>query len=122
MRNSNNSPICIAELQLIWHDASSDSKLASARLYFKPENTPFGRLSIHGKVIFLLKIIILMNFIFDLSSAIFIRLLLTNLSFSENCLLKILFCSGGVLILGNRLYKMILNFNLQLCGLQKFTI
>ncbi|XP_031563672.1 uncharacterized protein LOC116299183 [Actinia tenebrosa] len=49
VRNSEDRPICIAELQLIWHDASIDSKLASARLYFKPENTPLGRHSIHGK-------------------------------------------------------------------------
>ncbi|EDO49242.1 predicted protein, partial [Nematostella vectensis] len=49
VRKAVNLPICIAELQLIWHDSGCDSKLASARLYFKPEDTPQGRLSIHGK-------------------------------------------------------------------------
>ena len=50
MKNSINEPICIAELQLVWYDASSDSKLASARLYFRPEDTPIGRLPNHGQV------------------------------------------------------------------------
>lgn len=49
MKNSINEPICIAELQLVWYDASSDSKLASARLYFRPEDTPIGRLPNHGQ-------------------------------------------------------------------------
>lgn len=53
MRNSTNQPICIAELQLVWHDASTDNQLASARLYFRPEDTPIGRLPNHGQVTFL---------------------------------------------------------------------
>ena len=50
MKNSISEPICIAELQLVWHDASTDSKLASARLYFRPEDTLTGRLPSHGQV------------------------------------------------------------------------
>jgi len=53
VRNSINQPICIAELQLVWHDASTDSQLASARLYFRPEDTPAGRLGNHGQVSYL---------------------------------------------------------------------
>ncbi|XP_068745185.1 AT-rich interactive domain-containing protein 5B-like isoform X1 [Montipora capricornis] len=49
VKNSISEPICIAELQLVWHDASTDSKLASARLYFRPEDTPTGRLPSHGQ-------------------------------------------------------------------------
>ena len=52
MKNSSTQPICIAELQLVWYDASTDSKLASARLYFKPEDTPEGRRNNHGEVIY----------------------------------------------------------------------
>ncbi|PFX32546.1 AT-rich interactive domain-containing protein 5B [Stylophora pistillata] len=49
VRNSTDQPICIAELQLVWYDASTDSQLASARLYFRPEDTPAGRLANHGQ-------------------------------------------------------------------------
>lgn len=50
MRNSKDRPICIAELQLVWHDANTGNQLASARLYFRPEATPGGRQNSHGKV------------------------------------------------------------------------
>ncbi|XP_028391433.1 uncharacterized protein LOC114516216 [Dendronephthya gigantea] len=49
IRNSKDRPICIAEFQLLWHDANTDNKLASARLYFRPESTPGGRQGCHGK-------------------------------------------------------------------------
>lgn len=42
-------PVCIAEVTLLWEDQTRRHLLASARLYFLPEDTPKGRTSEHGE-------------------------------------------------------------------------
>lgn len=42
--------ISIGELQLLWEDKNNEQTLASLRLYILPENTPDGRMDIHGEV------------------------------------------------------------------------
>ncbi|PWA14588.1 hypothetical protein CCH79_00017602 [Gambusia affinis] len=42
-------PICIAEVTLLWEDQARRHLLASARLYFLPEDTPKGRTREHGE-------------------------------------------------------------------------
>ncbi|KAM4545194.1 uncharacterized protein PAE49_017882 isoform 2-T2 [Odontesthes bonariensis] len=41
-------PVCIAEVTLLWEDQTRRHLLASARLYFLPEDTPKGRTREHG--------------------------------------------------------------------------
>lgn len=43
-------PICIAELQLLWEERTSEQLLSSSKLYFLPEDTPQGRTVTHGEV------------------------------------------------------------------------
>ncbi|KAF3841176.1 hypothetical protein F7725_007038 [Dissostichus mawsoni] len=43
-------PVCIAEVTLLWEDQTRRHLLASARLYFLPEDTPKGRTREHGEV------------------------------------------------------------------------
>ncbi|XP_014882357.1 AT-rich interactive domain-containing protein 5B-like [Poecilia latipinna] len=43
-------PVCIAEVTLLWEDQARRHLLASARLYFLPEDTPKGRTREHGEV------------------------------------------------------------------------
>ena len=43
-------PVCIGELQLLWHDKHSGQDLSSTRLYYLPETTPAGRTPQHGQV------------------------------------------------------------------------
>lgn len=48
---SENDPLCIAELQLLWEDKGTEGiMLSSLRLYFLPEHTPDGRHHSHGEV------------------------------------------------------------------------
>ncbi|MBN3280888.1 ARI5B protein, partial [Polyodon spathula] len=42
-------PVCLAELTLLWEDQAQHHLLASARLYFLPEDTPKGRSGEHGE-------------------------------------------------------------------------
>uniref|UniRef100_A0A3B5APB6 AT-rich interactive domain-containing protein 5B-like n=1 Tax=Stegastes partitus TaxID=144197 RepID=A0A3B5APB6_9TELE len=42
-------PVCIAEVTLLWEDQTRRHLLASARLYFLPEDTPKGRTREHGE-------------------------------------------------------------------------
>uniref|UniRef100_A0A3Q3FUF8 BAH domain-containing protein n=1 Tax=Labrus bergylta TaxID=56723 RepID=A0A3Q3FUF8_9LABR len=42
-------PVCIAEVTLLWEDQTRRHLLASARLYFLPEDTPRGRTREHGE-------------------------------------------------------------------------
>ncbi|XP_077361640.1 uncharacterized protein LOC144006591 isoform X2 [Festucalex cinctus] len=42
-------PVCIAEVTLLWEDQTQRHLLASARLYFLPEDTPMGRTREHGE-------------------------------------------------------------------------
>nr|XP_026691519.1 uncharacterized protein LOC100186329 [Ciona intestinalis] len=42
-------PVCVGELQLLWHDKHSGQDLASTRLYYLPDTTPAGRTSQHGE-------------------------------------------------------------------------
>ncbi|KAK2828042.1 hypothetical protein Q5P01_019076 [Channa striata] len=42
-------PVCIAEVTLLWEDQARHHLLASARLYFLPEDTPKGRTKEHGE-------------------------------------------------------------------------
>ncbi|KAM4726907.1 AT-rich interactive domain-containing protein 5B [Anableps anableps] len=42
-------PVCIAEVTLLWEDQARRHLLASARLYFLPEDTPKGRTREHGE-------------------------------------------------------------------------
>ncbi|XP_071827980.1 uncharacterized protein [Apostichopus japonicus] len=50
VRCSQNEPLCIAELQLLWETKNSEGvKLSSSRLYFLPECTPEGRMEWHGE-------------------------------------------------------------------------
>nr|CAB3262997.1 uncharacterized protein LOC100186329 [Phallusia mammillata] len=42
-------PVCVGEVQLLWHDKHSGQDLASTRLYYLPETTPAGRTSQHGE-------------------------------------------------------------------------
>uniref|UniRef100_A0A8C2XHE8 AT-rich interactive domain-containing protein 5B n=1 Tax=Cyclopterus lumpus TaxID=8103 RepID=A0A8C2XHE8_CYCLU len=42
-------PVCIAEVTLLWEDQTRHHLLASARLYFLPEDTPKGRSREHGE-------------------------------------------------------------------------
>nr|XP_057943857.1 uncharacterized protein zgc:77151 isoform X2 [Doryrhamphus excisus] len=42
-------PVCIAEVTLLWEDQTQHHLLASARLYFLPEDTPKGRTREHGE-------------------------------------------------------------------------
>uniref|UniRef100_A0A667YDU5 Zgc:77151 n=1 Tax=Myripristis murdjan TaxID=586833 RepID=A0A667YDU5_9TELE len=42
-------PACIAEVTLLWEDQTQRHLLASARLYFLPEDTPKGRTREHGE-------------------------------------------------------------------------
>ncbi|KAM9333300.1 uncharacterized protein KZ484_018323 isoform 2-T2 [Pholidichthys leucotaenia] len=42
-------PVCIAEVTLLWEDQVQHLQLASARLYFLPEDTPSGRTREHGE-------------------------------------------------------------------------
>ncbi|XP_047234885.1 AT-rich interactive domain-containing protein 5B isoform X2 [Girardinichthys multiradiatus] len=42
-------PVCIAEVTLLWEDQARCHLLASARLYFLPEDTPKGRTREHGE-------------------------------------------------------------------------
>ncbi|XP_049598690.1 AT-rich interactive domain-containing protein 5B [Syngnathus scovelli] len=42
-------PVCIAEVTLLWEDQVQRHLLASARLYFLPEDTPKGRTREHGE-------------------------------------------------------------------------
>ncbi|KAF1378180.1 hypothetical protein PFLUV_G00187790 [Perca fluviatilis] len=42
-------PVCIAEVTLLWEDKTQHHLLASARLYFLPEDTPKGRTREHGE-------------------------------------------------------------------------
>ena len=50
VRRDKSQPICIAEFQLIWENIKDGSKLATVKLYFRPEDTPAGRLPQHGEV------------------------------------------------------------------------
>lgn len=50
MKIFDSSPVCIAELQLVWEDKNASTDLASVRLYFLPECTPDGRQPNHGEV------------------------------------------------------------------------
>jgi len=43
-------PVCVGELQLLWHDKHSGQDLSSTRLYYLPETTPAGRTAQHGQV------------------------------------------------------------------------
>ena len=43
-------PVCVGELQLLWHDKHSGQDLSSTRLYYLPETTPAGRTAQHGEV------------------------------------------------------------------------
>lgn len=50
VRCSENEPLCIAELQLLWETKNAEGiKLSSSRLYFLPECTPEGRMEWHGE-------------------------------------------------------------------------
>ncbi|CAK8688092.1 unnamed protein product [Clavelina lepadiformis] len=42
-------PVCMGEIQLLWHDRHSGEDLASSRFYFLPETTPAGRSPLHGE-------------------------------------------------------------------------
>ncbi|KAK3524301.1 hypothetical protein QTP70_027032 [Hemibagrus guttatus] len=42
-------PVCIAEITLLWEDQRQRHPLASARLYYLPEDTPKGRTKEHGE-------------------------------------------------------------------------
>lgn len=42
-------PVCLAEVTLLWEDQTQRHLLASARLYFLPEDTPKGRTREHGE-------------------------------------------------------------------------
>ncbi|XP_075994817.1 uncharacterized protein LOC142989250 [Genypterus blacodes] len=42
-------PVCIAEVTLLWEEQTQRHLLASARLYFLPEDTPKGRTREHGE-------------------------------------------------------------------------
>ncbi|XP_030641573.1 AT-rich interactive domain-containing protein 5B [Chanos chanos] len=42
-------PICIAELQLLWEERTTQQLLSSSKLYFLPEDTPNGRNVSHGE-------------------------------------------------------------------------
>ncbi|KAL0964510.1 hypothetical protein UPYG_G00324850 [Umbra pygmaea] len=42
-------PICIAELQLLWEEKTTKQLLSSSKLYYLPEDTPFGRTLSHGE-------------------------------------------------------------------------
>ncbi|XP_023263426.1 AT-rich interactive domain-containing protein 5B-like [Seriola lalandi dorsalis] len=42
-------PVCVAEVTLLWEDQTRHHLLASARLYFLPEDTPKGRTREHGE-------------------------------------------------------------------------
>ncbi|XP_040908438.1 AT-rich interactive domain-containing protein 5B [Toxotes jaculatrix] len=42
-------PVCVAEVTLLWEDQTRRHLLASARLYFLPEDTPKGRTREHGE-------------------------------------------------------------------------
>ncbi|XP_030010535.1 AT-rich interactive domain-containing protein 5B [Sphaeramia orbicularis] len=42
-------PVCLAEVTLLWEDQTQPHLLASARLYFLPEDTPKGRTREHGE-------------------------------------------------------------------------
>ncbi|KAK7925015.1 hypothetical protein WMY93_007325 [Mugilogobius chulae] len=42
-------PVCLAEVTLLWEDQTQRHLLASARLYFLPEDTPKGRTRDHGE-------------------------------------------------------------------------
>ncbi|XP_078147036.1 aT-rich interactive domain-containing protein 5B [Centroberyx gerrardi] len=42
-------PLCIAELQLLWEERTSQQLLSSSKLYFLPEDTPQGRTVNHGE-------------------------------------------------------------------------
>ncbi|KAG7515346.1 AT-rich interactive domain-containing protein 5B-like [Solea senegalensis] len=42
-------PVCIAEVTLLWEEQTQCHLLASARLYFLPEDTPKGRAREHGE-------------------------------------------------------------------------
>jgi len=46
------SSICVGELQLVWESTGGapGQMMASLKLYFRPEDTPPGRLSTHGQV------------------------------------------------------------------------
>lgn len=42
-------PVCLAEVTLLWEEQTQRHPLASARLYFLPEDTPKGRTRDHGE-------------------------------------------------------------------------
>lgn len=50
LKISDDSPVCIGELQLLWENQSDTELLCSIRLYFLPENTPEGKQEFHGEV------------------------------------------------------------------------
>lgn len=51
---SEDAPVCIGELQLLWEDKNNESvHMSSLRLYFLPEHTPEGRQEYHGQVRFI---------------------------------------------------------------------
>ena len=48
---SEDVPLGIGELQLLWEDKNADcTHLTSVRLYFLPEHTPEGKQEYHGEV------------------------------------------------------------------------
>ena len=48
---SEDAPVCVGELQLLWEDKNNDCLfMSSVRLYFLPEHTPEGRQEYHGEV------------------------------------------------------------------------
>ncbi|KAJ8317078.1 hypothetical protein KUTeg_004982 [Tegillarca granosa] len=49
LKISDDSPVCIGELQLLWENQSDTELLCSIRLYFLPENTPEGKQEFHGE-------------------------------------------------------------------------
>lgn len=49
IRCSPEDPVCLAEVTLLWEDQTQRHLLASARLYFLPEDTPNGRTRDHGE-------------------------------------------------------------------------
>ncbi|XP_070539979.1 AT-rich interactive domain-containing protein 5B-like [Ptychodera flava] len=50
VRCSDEDPICICEIQLLWEDKSNNGQLlSSSRLYFLPEDTPEGRTECYGE-------------------------------------------------------------------------
>ncbi|XP_013419272.1 AT-rich interactive domain-containing protein 5B [Lingula anatina] len=49
VKHSEDAPICIGEVQLLWVDKNTCHDLSSVRLYFLPEHTPEGKQQYHGE-------------------------------------------------------------------------